>query len=162
MPDSAMIESKSEVAVQDDDTPQLMNVIAQAARDPQVDVSKMDALLRMKREEEDRDAKRAFNRAFVACKREVGPVFRNKYNEQTKSRYADAAAVADVVDPIQERHGFSITFGTGHTDRPGYYLMVADLLHEEGHEKRYEAEIPEDKTGIKGTVNKTATHAFGS
>lgn len=137
-------------------------LIAQAARDPQVDTDKMRAIIDMKREEEDRDAKRAFNRAFVAAKKEIKPIARNQYNEQTKSNYTDAMAIADVVDPIIEKHGLALTYGTEPCDRDGYYRMVCDLLHEDGHEKRYEADIPIDSAGIKGTVNKTPTHAFGS
>lgn len=161
MADTAIIEApQSEVAIHEEVSPLVL--IAQAARDPQVDTEKMRAIIDMKREEEDRDAKRAFNRAFVAAKKEIKPIVRNKRNDQTSSNYADAMAVADVVDPIIEKHGLALTYGTEPCDREGYYRMVCDLLHEDGHEKRYEADIPIDKAGIKGTVNKTPTHAFGS
>lgn len=162
MSNLAPVEERRDVAVRDNDTPELMSVIAQAARDPNVDVSKMEALLKMKRDEEDRDAKRIFNRAFVRCKAEIKPVFANKDNRQTSSKYADALSLAHTIDPIMDKYGFAITYGTAPCDRQGYYRMVADLLHEDGHEKRYEADIPEDKAGIKGTQNKTSTHAFGS
>ncbi|PHR83135.1 ERF family protein [Henriciella sp.] len=163
MAELATTERRQELAAQEDHQPmELMQVIAQAARDPQVDVNKMQALLQMKREEEDRDAQRLFNRAFVACKKEVRPVYRNKYNEQTKSKYADGTAVADVIDPVQEEHGFSISYSTAQSARDGYYKIIGKLIHEEGHTELYEADIPEDKTGIKGTANKTDTHAFGS
>jgi hypothetical protein len=40
--------------------------------------------------------------------------------------------------------------------------MIANVMHEEGHTELVDADIPLDSTGIKGTVNKTATHATGS
>lgn len=163
MAELATTERRQELATQEDRQPmELMQVIAQAARDPQVDVEKMQALLQMKREEEDRDAKRRFNAAFVRCKGEIKPVFAKESNDQTRSKYADAKAIAAIVDPIMDKYGFAITYGTEPTDRDGYYRMTADLLHEDGHEKRYAADIPIDKTGIQGKVNKTDTHAFGS
>lgn len=164
MSNLAPVENRSEVAVRDEAPPrsEIMGVIMEAVRDERVDTAKMEALFRLKREEEDRQAQRAFNRAFVRCKAEIQPVFKNKKNEQTKSKYADALSLADRVDPIMDKYGFAITYGTEPSDRDGYYRMVADLLHEDGHEKRYVAEIPQDKTGIKGNDNKTDTHAFGS
>lgn len=162
MAELATTEQRRDVAVHDDQPMELMQVIAQAARDPQVDVTKMQALLQMKREEEDRDAQRSFNRAFVRCKAAIKPIYAKERNQQTNSNYADAKALAAVVDPLMDKHGFAITYGTAPCSRDGYYTMVADLLHEDGHEKRYTADIPEDKTGIKGSVNKTDTHAFGS
>lgn len=150
-----------EVAVQSEGI-QYVALVAEAVRDPNVDTDKMRAILDMKREEEDREVKRAFNRAFVAAKRDIKPIVRNKRNEQTKSNYADAIAVADVVDPIMDKHGLALTYGTEPCEIDGFYRMVADLVHEDGHEKRYTADIPNDNAGIKGTVNKTPTHAFGS
>lgn len=163
MADTALVET--EQGSTDLAAPEPMNpvaLIAQAARDPHVDTDKMRAIIDMKREEEDRAAKLAFNRAFVAAKREIKPIVRNQRNDQTKSNYADAMAVADAVDPIMDKYGFAITYGTEPCDREGFYRMVADLMHEDGHEKRYTADIPNDQTGMKGTANKTATHAFGS
>lgn len=154
-----------DVAKRDETTTEVMDmmtVVAEAARSPDVDADKMRQLLDMVHEREDRDAKRAFNRAFVAAKSEIKPIFRNQRNNQTNSNYADAFALADQIDPVLERHGLAPSFGTEPSDRDGYYRIVCDLIHEDGHEKRYSADIPVDKTGIKGSVNKTDTHAFGS
>ncbi len=127
-----------------------------------LDAEKFRMFLDMKREEEDRDARRAFNQAYVAAKREIQPIFRNKHNDQTSSNYADAYALADQVDPILSKHGLAPTFGMEPCERDGFYRMVCDLLHEDGYEKRYTADIPIDAAGIKGSRNKTDTHAFGS
>lgn len=140
----------------------IMALIERAATDPTFDVAKMEKLLEMRERQQAINAKESFNRSFVAAKKLIKPLARNKRNQQTNSNYVDLDAIADAIDPILTDHGFAPTFGTAESSRPGFYKIVCDLLHEDGHEKRYEADIPEDATGIKGTTNKTATHAFGS
>jgi hypothetical protein len=150
---------EQEGAVQSDP---IFALIERAATDPNFDVAKMEKLLEMQERQQASNAKSAFNRDFVAAKKAIKPLVRNKYNQQTKSHYVDLDAVADAIDPILADHGFAPTFGTAASDMEGHYKMVCDLLHEDGHERHYEANIPVDATGIKGTRNKTDTHAFGS
>lgn len=139
-----------------------LSMIERAAKDPTVDVSKMERMFEMRERVMKADAIQAFNAAFVAVKSTVGPIVRNKRNSQTDSNYADLAAVADAVDETMAQNGFGITFGTGTSDKEGYYRVTGELLHAQGHSKEYYADIPVDDAGIKGTKNKTATHAFGS
>jgi len=153
---------KAEGAVAVQGVDPIMSLIERAACDPDFDVAKMEKLLEMRERQQAINAKESFNRSFVAAKKLIKPLARNKRNQQTNSNYSDLEAIADAIDPILADHGFAPTFGTAESSRDGYYKIVCDLLHEDGHEKRYEADIPEDATGIKGTTNKTATHAFGS
>jgi hypothetical protein len=160
MADGQLIErNEGEVAVQGDP---IFALIERAATDPNFDVAKMEKLLEMQERQQANNAKAAFNRDFVAAKKAIKPLVRNKRNDQTKSNYVDLEAVADAIDPILADHGFAPTFGTAVSDMEGHYKMVCDLLHEDGHERHYEANIPVDACGIKGSRNKTDTHAFGS
>jgi len=140
----------------------LLDVIARAVRDPAVDIDKMERLLAMQERVMAENAKRAFNAAFRSAKAEMGPVLKNKTNDQTRSTYADLEAIALLIDPVIDRHGFGMTFGSGPSDKPDHYRVTCDLLHEEGHERHYSADVPADNVGIKGNQNKTATHGFGS
>lgn len=140
----------------------LLQVIARAVADPNMDVAKAEQLFALQRQIQGDHAKQEFNSAFRRAKSEIRPVVKNKYNEQTKSSYANLEAVADAIDPIIDRHGFALTYGTDVSDKPGHYRITADVLHDGGHERHYFADIPEDTAGIKGTQNKTATHGFGS
>lgn len=144
------------------DTNSFLAFIAEAARDPAVDVSKMERLFEMRERMIDRQAHLDFNAALKRAKAEMPAVLKNKYNEQTKSHYANLESVSDAMDPIITANGFSLTFGTAPTALEGHYLVTCTLAHEGGHEKNYEAPIPIDSAGIKGTANKTLTHAFGS
>lgn len=140
----------------------ILAVIDRAVRDPSVDVEKMERLLAMHERVMGENARRAFMVAFKDAKSEMKAVSRNKYNEQTKSGYADLDAVSAAIDPIYEKHGFSMSFGSFPATKEGHYGVSAVLMHEDGHEKSYTAEVPADMTGMKGNQNKTATHGFGS
>lgn len=140
----------------------ILALIDRAVRDQTVDIDKMERLLAMQERVMAEQSKRAFTAALRGAKREIKPVVRNKYNEQTKSRYADLEAVADAIDPIIESHGFVPTFGTGKSELADHYKVTCDLLHIDGYERHYYADVPIDMAGIKGNQNKTATHGFGS
>ena len=155
-------EKAGQVAAPVADTNTFLTFIAEAARDPAVDVSKMERLFEMRERMLAREAHLQFNAALKKAKAEMPAVLKNKYNEQTKSHYANLESVSDAMDPIITQNGFSLTFGTAPTSLEGHYLVTCTLAHEDGHEKNYEAPIPIDSAGIKGTANKTLTHAFGS
>ena len=140
----------------------ILAIIDRAVRDPSVDVDKMERLLAMHERVMADTARKAFMGAFRLAKGEMKSVIRNKYNEQTRSGYADLDAVSAAIDPIYERHGFSTSFGSFPATKENHYGVSCVLMHEGGHEKAYQAEVPADTTGMKGTQNKTPTHGFGS
>lgn len=144
------------------DTNTFLSFIAEAARDPAVDVSKMERLFEMRERMIDRQAHLDFNAALKAAKAQMPAIFRNKRNTQTNSNYADLAAVSDAMDPIITEHGFGLTFGTADSPLANHYRVTCTLTHDGGHEKEYQADIPIDSAGLKGNQNKTLTHAFGS
>jgi hypothetical protein len=139
-----------------------LSMIERAARDPSVDVSKMERMFEMRERVMKTSAEQAFNASFVAVRAAVGPVIKNKNNDQTRSKYADLFAIADVLDPIMTENGFAATFGTADCPLENHYRITGTLLHAQGHSKEYHVDVPVDGAGIKGQTNKTATHAFGS
>lgn len=140
----------------------MVRVIERAAADPNIDVEKLERMLAMQERILDRQASQAFSEAMKACQEEMPKVLRNKKNDQTKSKYADLEKVNETIVPIYTKHGFSISFGTDNSPLEGHYRITAEVRHNEGHAKNYFADVPADKTGLKGNDNKTATHAFGS
>jgi len=140
----------------------VLAVIERAVRDPSVDIDKMERLLAMQERVMAEDSKRQFINALRAAKSEIKPVAKNRFNDQTKSAYANLEAVADACDPILDRNGFVLTFGTGQADLPGHYRITCDVMHIGGHERHYFADVPADMTGMKGNQNKTQTHGYGS
>jgi hypothetical protein len=139
-----------------------LSMIERAARDPSVDVSKMERMFEMRERVMKTSAEQAFNASFVAVRAAVGPVIKNKSNDQTRSKYADLFAIADILDPVMTDNGFAATFGTADCPLEHHYRITGTLLHAQGHSKEYHVDVPVDGAGLKGNSNKTATHAFGS
>lgn len=140
----------------------ILSAILMAARDPQVDMEKLGALKAMYAEERAYRAELAFSEAMQEAQSEMEPVVRDKANDQTKSNYATISALAKAITPIYTKHGFAMTFDQGETSREGHLRVNGELRHRGGHTTKHFADIPVDKTGIAGKVNKTDTHAFGS
>ncbi len=160
MPDD--IATVTEVLPPSIDPVTLMQIISRAASDPATDVDKFERLTALYERLAARQAEQQFNQAMRDAQAEIKPVFRNRPNEQTRSRYADLQAVSEAIDPIVTRHGFSQSFGTDQSPLEGHYRVTCKLAHVGGHSRDYFGDVPSDTVGMKGTANKTATHGFGS
>ena len=140
----------------------IMQVIERAAMNPDVDIDKMERLLQMQERILDRNSEMAFNSAMAAAQAEMGPVVRNASNSQTNSQYSTIEAIARSVKPILTKNGFATSFGSDQSPLDGHYRVTCCVSHSEGYSRDYHADVPTDATGIKGSVNKTNVHAFGS
>lgn len=140
----------------------LMAILARAAADPNVDVTKMKALLDMQQDLEAKEAERQFAQAMNGVQKAIRPVVTDKKNDQTRSRYATYEALDRVVRPIYIDHGFSPSFGTADSGKDSTVLVTCDLMHSAGHIKRYQIDMPADGKGAKGNDVMTKTHATGS
>lgn len=140
----------------------LLDVIARAVRDPAVDIDKMERLLAMQERVIADTAKTAFNAAMRRAQAQMPAVLKDRTNDQTRSTYATLEAVSREMQPVIDRNGFGITFGTDNSPLENHYRVTCDVLHEQGHERHYFADVPADNVGMKGNQNKTATHGFGS
>lgn len=140
----------------------IINVIARAAADPNTDVDKLERLLAMQERVLERQAEQTFNEAMLKAQDEMRPVLKNRKNGETHSTYADLERVSAVVDPILRKNGFSLSFGTADCPYAAHYRVTCDVSHIGGFTKHYQADVPVDNTGPKGSQNKTMTHGFGS
>ena len=140
----------------------ILSVIERAATDPNVDIDKMERLLDMHHQMIDRDAEQQFNISMTAAQSGMTAVAHNSENKQTSSNYADLAAIDKAIRPVYTSNGFSLSFGTDDCPIPDYMRVVCDVSHAGGHTRRYQVDMPLDAAGIKGTPNKTKTHAHGS
>lgn len=152
---NAIVEHKDNVTA-------IVQVIERAALNPDVDVAKMERLLDMQERILQRQAAADFSAAMMAAQTEMQPIVRNKTNNQTSSNYADLEQVDAAIRPIYTRHGFSLTFGESKSDIEGYRRITCKVNHIGGHSDTAYMDLPLDDEGIKGSKNKTATHATGS
>lgn len=144
------------------ETASLLGVIERAARDPSVDLDKLERLFAMRKELETETARKAFNDAMAACQKEMPAVAKNASNTHTKSRYATLDKVAEAIAPIYTKHGFFLSFDEGECPNEGMMRIKCVVGHKDGFDREYSVDVPIDKAGARGNDNKTATHAFGS
>lgn len=157
----AKIEQQSVALTAPSDTGALMAVIANAARDPQVDVDKMERLMAMHERLTARQSEAAFNSAMTACQMEMRQVSTDAENSQTRSKYATYAKLDAYLRPIYTKHGFSLSFDEGES-KPDMVRVVCIVSHIGGHSRTYHRDMPADGKGAKGGDVMTKTHAAGA
>lgn len=144
------------------ETAAIVSMIERAARDPNVDIDKMERLMRMQTEMAARQAAKVFDEAMSAAQAEMPAVIRNAKNDHTKSKYAKLEAVAEAIMPVITKHGFSLSFGTEDSPKEGHYRVVCRTSHRAGHRETTYGDFPADAAGSQGKANKTAIQAMGS
>ena len=139
----------------------LVSMIERAARDPQVDIDKMERLVAMQERATARNSEQMFNEAMAAAQGEMRSVATDSTNPQTRSRYASYAALDHAMRPIYTQHGFALSFGTAE-GAPAEYVRVTCHVSNSGYTRKYQVDMPADGKGAKGGDVMTKTHAVGS
>lgn len=157
----AIVSPSDDLPAQADSTA-ILAMIERAARDPSVDIDKMERLVQMQERVLKRNAEQAFNEAMKAAQEDMPRVVRDASNTSTESKYARLETIAKAINPVVTKYGFSMSFGTAESKLPDHYRVTCLVSHIGGHSREYFADVPSDLAGPKGTQNKTKTHAFGS
>lgn len=118
-------------------------------------VEVLDRLMTLQERWDANQARKAFDAALSGAKARIAEtkIVKNR-SGHNKTRYADFAAYAEVVDPILADHGLSYRFETEQDDR---IQVTCVLSHADGHSVRNSLKGPPDQTG-----NKNAIQAIGS
>lgn len=140
----------------------ILQVIARAAADPNVDIEKMERLLQMQERIMLRQAETAFNTALTSAQEKMRPISADAQNPQTKSKYASYAALDKPLRPIYIENGFALSFNTGEGAPPDYVRVLCQVSHSQGHSREYHVDMPSDGKGAKGGDVMTKTHAVGA
>jgi len=152
------VQTQGQVALQDGQAASLIHAIAAAARDPSVDIEKMERLWAMHERMTTRAAEEVFTTRMNAAQAEMGPISADAVNNQTKSRYATYAKLDGVLRPIYTKHGFSVSFDTGEGAPEGHVRVLA-YVSCGGFTRTYHCDMPADGKGAKGGDVMTRTHA---
>lgn len=139
----------------------LLQVCANALKDPRADVNKAREVVALMERVETRAAEERFAFELAAAQREMPRVVKDKENESTHTWYATLPALSRVVDPIAYAHGFSMSFSTADCPVPGHY-RVTGKLSLGMHTRDFMIDVPVDATGPQGKPNKTLTHGMAS
>lgn len=139
-------------------------LIERAARDKEIDVGKMQALLSMKKEVLTEQRIAAFNRDFMAAKMEMPrikkdgtveyPVDKNKPDGPKKKAFdfAKYETIDKELRPIEMKYGFSRSFTTEARQQGGGIIVYCTLLHKDGHSKTASIPVPLDNSGGKNDL----------
>lgn len=140
----------------------VFQMIERAARDPSVDIDKLERMMAMQERMRLQEAERQFNAAMGQAQAEMPRVLRDATNDHSKSRYARLETISKAITPIITKHGFSLSFGTENSPVAGHHRVTCIVAHEGGFSRKEQADLPADTAGAQGKANKTAIQGFGS
>lgn len=146
------------------ETAAIINMIDRAARDPSVNIEKMERLFEMHSRMQADRAKREFWTAFAEMQSKLPTIGRNgeiktngkdekgnKTGKQVKqSKYALWEDIDEAARPIYSSHGFSLSFRVAQT--PERMSTTAVLAHKSGHVEEASIALPIDMSGSKNNV----------
>jgi hypothetical protein len=131
----------------------LLEVISKAARDPNVDIDKMERLLQMQERVSARQAEQEFAASFAQMQPNLPYISaRNAivHNGREIAKYADWPSIARAIAPILCDHGFGLNFSFENT--ADSVTVTARLKHIGGHTETNSVTLPSDKSGAKNQV----------
>lgn len=144
----------------------LMSFIERAAREPDFDLHKFESLLRLQREAEQEQARRAFNADMAEVQNEIGDIARSGKNPSFNNPYAKLEDLDREARPIYTGHGFSVRYGSALSSPnappllPGNMRMVLIISHRNGFIEEHHLDGPLDTQS--GARARTAIQAVGS
>ncbi|WP_377838738.1 ERF family protein [Bosea sp. UC22_33] len=143
------------------ETTAIISMIERAARDPAVDIDKMERLMLMQERAMERSARAAYAEALALLQPELPSVARNgrivvtdkaDRNKVIQSTaYARWEDINDAIKPALAKHGFSLSFKVGMAN-DGKITVTGILTHREGHQEETTITLPHDSTGSKNAV----------
>ena len=106
-------------------------------------VAALKELRGMHIDQEERNAKKAFSKAFREMQAELPPIAPTKIvpdkQGNTKFKYAPYDELMRIVGPIMQKHGFAPSFSTKFHE--GRVISVCTLIHDDGHERTNEYSV---------------------
>jgi hypothetical protein len=116
---------------------------------PDMSPEKLEKLMHLKFEWDDRQAKKAYDAAMIAVRPQIRAVPWDKFNSFTNSRYASYPKIDEMLTPILTEYGLAISFDTEPDPRPNMMMGCCDVIHEDGYTKRHRLPMPIDGSGPK-------------
>lgn len=147
------MEKNKEIAVVQPRT--ILDVIATAANDPNIDPAKMSALLEMQIKILAIEREKAFNESLAKLQAEMPTVtkhgkvdFINKAGTRTKYNFERYEDIDAALRPLFTQYGFSYMFIQ--TEEPDHYKGM--LIHRDGHSMSGYFNAAPDKSGGKNDI----------
>ena len=144
------------------DATAILSMLERVAADPAQSVERLEQMFGLYQKVEAENSRKKFMSAFAMAQSEMGPIVKDANNPQTKSKYATHSALDAVLRPIYAKHGFAVSFDTTDSPLAEHVRVLGHLIHKDGHERRYQNDMPADGKGAKGGDVMTKTHAAGA
>lgn len=139
-------------------------MVREVALNPNLDVTKLDALLKMQERIMDRQARQKFDAELAAMQAKFPVIERRGRIEIRKkgasgerdgdllqsSPYAKWEDIVEAVNPVLQEHGFSLTFKPSMTEKG--MVRVEGTLAGHGWRETTFVELPHDSTGSKNSI----------
>jgi hypothetical protein len=133
----------------------ILLMIANAARDPAVDIEKFERLMSLRERVSLADARRAFYAALADAKGEFGPIIKTRQVDfehsdgqgRTNYRYEELADIGAVVDPVLSKFGLSYRHKSAQDG--GKIKVTCILSHRDGYSEENSLEGEADRSGKK-------------
>ena len=132
-----------------------VSMFERLAKDPTVDVEKLERLISMQERILHHQAKAEFDEAFARMQGEIPEINEEGQiivNGELRSKYARNEDIQRVVKPILQRHGFSIRFRNEWLDGGKLLKTVGILTHRSGHSESDEFVAAADTSGSKNAI----------
>src|SRR5262245_40216017 len=126
-----------------------VGMIDRAVNDPNYNVDKLEALLRLRKEWMEDQRRMAFLASLSAAQAEMLPVASNAKNTHLGSRYATLDAIDEACRPVYTGHGITVRYGSEEA-REGHVRIVCTVAHSLGHQERHCLEAPISALGSAG------------
>lgn len=146
----------------DDEGP--ISLFERLARDPTVDVEKLDRLIAMHERVLAMAATAAFNRAYAQMQAELPQITEHGQilvKGQVRSTYARLEDIQAATVPVLKVYGFALRFRT-EWPAPGVIRIVGILTHEQGHHEESTFEAPLDDSDFRTEIqSRGSTVSYG-
>lgn len=129
--------------------PDAVTMFERLAKDPAVDVDKLQRLIDMQERIMRRQAEAAYNADFSVMQPEI-PVIIEK-GKTDKGTFAELEDIVEVVRPILAKHGFALTHKTEWPEK-ATVRVIGILTHRDGHRETSEFIAGADQSGSKNAI----------
>lgn len=150
----APVEPEQQGVVPSPPADQIVLMFERLAKDPAVDVTKLEKLIEMQERILRYNARAEYYAAFAAMQPEI-PTIDEKgailVGGEVRSRYATNEDIQEAVKPILQKHGFMLSFRTEFPDKTTV-KVIAVLAHRSGHFEQTEFISAADTSGSKNSI----------
>lgn len=128
----------------------ILSMIERAARDPAVDIDKMERLFAMRERMLAQTAKASYLAALADLQAEL-PAAARKGTGHNSKKYARFEDIIEAIREPMQKHGFSLTFRLDQS-QPDKVKITGVLGHRDGHSEQTDIVLAADNSGAKNAV----------